>query len=373
MLIKDFIKIIHQLAPPDLAAEWDNSGLQVGSLHTEVRRIGLSLDATLETVALARANGCDLLLTHHPLIFHPLKNMLTDHGPGAVVKAALAGDLAVFAAHTNWDSATLGVASALAELLELSQSRPLAPAARNFYKLVVFVPAGYENRIRRALFEVGAGQIGEYDHCWFASPGEGGFRIPTEAKPFLGRPGTEARARESRLEVILPPALAEAAAQAVRQHHPYQEPAFELQAVKNYGPNQGLGLLGQWVPPRDLLAELNGRDEFSAFKWAGRQPGLVSRVALLPGSGGDFSRLAHQQGAQVLITGDVGYHQALEAAELGLTLVDLGHFETEWPGVLRLERLLKQEFSQRDLKVECLVLEQTPVWNYQGGAPGRRL
>jgi len=288
-----------------------------------------------------------------------------------VVKAALAGDLAVFSAHTNWDSATLGVASALAELLELSQSRPLAPAARDFYKLVVFVPAGYENRIRQALFEVGVGKIGEYDRCWFASSGEGGFRVPTEASPFLGRPGMEARTRESRLEVILPPALAEAAVQAVRQRHPYQEPAFELQPVKNYGPNQGSGLLGQWDPPRDLVAELEGRLEFPAFKWAGRRPGLISRVALLPGSGGDFSRLAHQQGAQVLITGDVAYHQALEAADLGLTLVDLGHYETEWPGVIRLERLLKQEFSHRDLKMECLVLEQSPVWHYQLGARER--
>jgi len=365
MLIRDFIKIMHRLAPPDLAAAWDNSGLQIGSLDREVRSIGLALDATVETVAAALARGCDLLLAHHPLIFHPLKNIIIDHGPGAVVKAALAGDLAVFSAHTNWDSAALGVASALAELLELSRCRPLEPAARTFQKMVVFVPAGYENRLRQALFEIRAGHIGDYDRCWFASSGEGGFGVPADGRPFIGQPGKEARARESRLEVILPPALAEAAARVVRERHPYQEPAFEFHEVKIYEPNQGLGLVGEWNPPRDLLAELGRHPGFRAFKWAGPTPGLVDRVALLPGSGGDFVRQARTQGARVLITGDVSYHQALEAADLGLTLVDLGHFETEWPGVTRLARLLKKNLDRSEPKVECLVLEQSPPWHYQ--------
>lgn len=367
MLVRDFIKIMHRLAPPDLAADWDNSGLQVGSPGKEIRRIGLSLDATVETVASALAAGCDLLLAHHPLIFRPLKNFITDHGPGAVAKAALAGDLAIFSAHTNWDNAALGVASALAELLELEHCRPLEAAARNFYKLVVFVPAGYENRIRQALFEAGVGQIGDYDRCWFAAPGEGGFRIPSDGRPFLGRPGQEARARESRLELILPLALAETAAQAIREQHPYQEPAFEFQAVKTYGPDQGLGLVGEWNPPRELLAEIGRHSEFPAWKWAGPKPGPVHRLALLPGSGGNFGRLARRQGAQALITGDLSYHQALEAADLGLTLVDLGHYETEWPGVTRLARLLTEEMARVEPRIECLVLEQSPPWYYQAG------
>lgn len=371
MLVKDLIRIMQRLAPPDLAAGWDNSGLQVGSPDQEVRRIGLCLDATVETVAAALARDCDLLLAHHPLIFHPLKNIRTDQGPGAVLKAALAGNLAVFSAHTNWDSAAQGVASALAELLGLRNCRPLEPAARDFLKLVVFVPAGYENRIRRALFEAGAGRIGDYDRCWFAAAGEGGFGIPADGRPFIGRPGQEARVRESRLELILPPDLAGAAAQVVRDHHPYQEPAFEFQAVKIYGPNQGLGVVGEWDPPRDPLAELVRQPDFPAFKWAGPTPGPVDRVALLPGSGGDFGPLARRQGARVLITGDVSYHQALEAADLGLTLIDLGHFETEWPGVLRLARLLKEDLARFEPQVECLTLEQSPAWNYQAGTRER--
>lgn len=370
MLIKDFIKIIHRLAPPDLAADWDNSGLQVGSANRAVRRVGLALDATLETVASAVDKNCDLLLAHHPLIFRPLKNMQTDHGPAAVIKAAVKSDLTVFSAHTNWDSAARGVAPALAEVLELADGRPLEPAARDFYKLVVFVPAGYEGRMRRALFEAGAGQIGDYDRCWFAAPGQGGFGVPPDGRPFIGRPGQEARTRESRLEVVVPPALVEAAAEAVRSSHPYQEPAFEFQAVKIYGQGQGLGLVGDWNPPRDLLTELGRHLGFPAFKWAGVKPGRVGRVALLPGSGGDFGRLARQRGAEVLITGDVSYHQALEAADLGLTLVDLGHYETEWPGVRRLARLLSGELDCLNLDVECLLLEQRPAWNYQAGGRG---
>ncbi len=361
MLLRDFISMVHQLAPPDLAADWDNPGLQAGSPDQEVKRVGLALDATPETVAEALNARCDVLLTHHPLIFKPLKNINFTTGAGALIKAAAAGGLSIVAAHTNWDSASQGVARALADFLELTDRTPLEPAAREFYKLVVFVPAGYESRVREALFAAGAGVVGDYDRCWFEASGQGGFRVPDRGKPFIGQAGEEARTRESRLEVVVPRDLAERATQAVFRHHPYEEPAFEFHPVRVYGRDQGLGLIGHWDPPRDLGDELRRR--FGAFRWAGLRPGLVNRVALLPGSGGRFIHQARRQGAQVLITGDADYHTALEAAGLGLTLVDLGHFETEWPGVAALARALGAEIGRRNLDVECQALAQAPAWN----------
>ncbi|MDR0881033.1 MAG: Nif3-like dinuclear metal center hexameric protein [Candidatus Adiutrix sp.] len=368
MQLKDLARVIHRLAPSDLAAEWDNSGLQVGSLNMEIKKIGLALDATAETVGEALAQKCDLLLTHHPLIFKPLKNINTDQGAGALAARALAAGLAIWAAHTNWDCAASGVPQALADLLELTGRQPLEPLARDFYKLVVFLPAGYEGQVRRALCEAGAGVVGDYDRCWFAAPGEGGFNVPAGGHPFIGRTGQEARARESRLEVIIPAALAPAAARSVRASHPYQEPAFEFHPVKIYGAGQGFGLIGHWAPPRDLLAELSRVMGPIPFKWAGPRPERVSRVALLPGSGGSCLALARRSGAEVLITGDASYHQALEAASLGLTLVDLGHFETEWPGLLRLARLLADDLRGPKPEVECLVLNQGPAWRCQSPA-----
>ncbi|MDL2226392.1 Nif3-like dinuclear metal center hexameric protein [Deltaproteobacteria bacterium OttesenSCG-928-M10] len=364
MQVRDLIGIINQLAPPDLAADWDNPGLQVGSPDHEVKKIGLALDATDETVAAALAADCDLLLVHHPLIFKPLKNIDFNSSTGKVIARAGGGGLAVVSAHTNWDSAERGVARALADVLELEALRPLEPAARDFLKLVVFAPAGYETKLRSALFEAGAGVIGHYDRCWFQSDGEGGFRTPVDGDPFLGRRGQETRTRESRLEMVLPASLADKAAEAIYRHHPYEEPAFEFHPVKVFGRAQGPGLMGLWNPPRDLLECLGRTIGTDSLKWAGPQPSLVERVALLPGSGGGYLQLAHRLGAEALVTGDVSYHQALEAESLGITLIDLGHFETEWPGVLQLARLLEAELGRLKLTVECQVLGQTRPWNY---------
>ncbi len=364
MRLRELIDIIHRLAPPDLAENWDNSGLQAGSPDQEITSVGLALDATPQTVEAAVAIGCDLLLTHHPLIFKPLKSIDTDSETGAVLKTALSAGLAIVAVHTNWDSAAGGVAAALADLLELTDREPLEPAVREFYKLVVFVPVGYEARLRRALFEAGAGAVGDYDRCWFETSGEGGFRTPEDGRPFIGEVGGETRTRESRLEVVVPPALVDRAVRAVRLHHPYQEPAFEFHPVKIPGRSQGPGLVGSWNPPRDLLAELTGTVGLSAFKWAGPRPDRVSRVALLPGSGGGYLPLARRRGAQALLTGDVSYHQALTAEGLGVTVVDLGHYETEWPGVERLARALTAELDRRRAGVVCRVLPQARAWHY---------
>jgi dinuclear metal center YbgI/SA1388 family protein len=366
VLVKDVVRIIHRVAPPDLAADWDNSGLQVGDLNQPVRKIGLALDVTARTLDLALAARCDLLLAHHPLLFKPLKNILFDREPGSLIKAALSAGLSIISAHTNWDAAARGVAQALADRLELTERRPLEAVGRDFYKLVVFVPVGYENPLREALFQAGAGHVGDYDQCWFGAPGEGGYCVPDDGQPFVGQRGLAARTPESRLEVIVPRALAQAAAEAVLKHHPYEEPAFEFHEVKLFGRDQGLGLLGRWEAPRDLLAEV-GRVAQN-FKWAGPRPERVERVALLPGSGGSFIRTAHSLGAQALITGDVSYHQALEAESLGLTLVDVGHFEAEWPGVQQMARVLWEEFERKNYSVECEVLAQPPAWKY-GQAP----
>ena len=362
MKLKDLANLLHRLAPPDLASDWDNPGLQVGDWDQPVTRIGLALDATLDTVARAQAAGCNLLLTHHPLIFRPLKTFDRHSGPGAVIWAAQAASLAVFALHTNWDQASGGVAGALADHLELEPEGPLVLAGRKFNKLVVFVPVGYEDKVKAALFEAGAGVWGDYRRTWFAAPGEGGFEVPAGGRPFIGRPGKEARARESRLEVLVPAAKVEEAALAVLASHPYEEPAFEFQAVKTFSSGQGLGLMARWSPPRDLLAELGHRPEFAGFKWAGPRPGQVGRLALLPGSGGSYAALARRLGAEAFLTGDVGYHEALEAEALGLTLVDLGHFETEWPGLVRLAERLAASLSQAGSQAVCQVLAQAPAW-----------
>lgn len=363
MRLKDLAKIVQKIAPADLACDWDNPGLQVGSLDQKVTRIGLALDATEKTLASAAQAGCDLLFSHHPLIFKAIKKIDISSYPGTVIAKAASLGIAVFSAHTNWDSSAQGVAQALADRLGLENREPLEPVSRNFLKLVVFVPAGYEPQVREAVFKAGCGVVGDYDDCWFGSRGEGGYRVPPDGQPFIGEKGRETRTGESRLEIILPPSLADLAAATVRASHPYEEPAFEFHSISIPGRSEGAGLLARWPETRNLLLELH-KAGFSSYKWAGPEPLEVSKVALLPGSGGDYLYLAKARGAEVLITADTKYNQALDSESLGLTLVDLGHFETEWPGVEKLAGILEAELRRMNFEVDCLVLNQPCPWRY---------
>lgn len=365
MKLNELVNIIHRLAPPHLAADWDNFGLATGSLEQSIEKIGLALDATLQTVAQAEAAGCNLLLTHHPLIFKPIKNLDGAALPGAVLTAAMRINLAIFSVHTNWDA--IGMASALADLLELREQWPLEAIPQKFYKLVVFVPIGYEEKIKKALFRLGAGSIGNYDCTWFAAQGEGGFTVPVNGQPFIGQAGYGARTRETRLEMIIPVDLLDRTARVIWQNHPYEEPAFEFHPIITYERGQGMGIFGQWSPSRDFFEEVDRCLNLVDYKWAGPRPGRVRRVAIMPGSGASYLKAAHQVGAEVFITGDTGYHKALEAVELGLTLVDLGHFETEWPGLIHLAEALTHELERLESDIKCQVLAQTRPWTYEYG------
>ncbi|MDR1545375.1 MAG: Nif3-like dinuclear metal center hexameric protein [Deltaproteobacteria bacterium] len=338
MIVQDFVGLLDRLAPFDLALDWDNSGLQVGDPRAPVAKAALALDPTAANVEAALAAGCQLLATHHPLIFRPLKRLDASDPQAAAVFRAVSGGLAVVAAHTNWDA--VGVAQALADALELEERRPLEDRAQGWAKLVVFAPEDAAEAVLRAALEAGAGTMGGYEGCFFRLTGQGGFRAPADGQPHVGRPGEASVVDEVRLETRLPRALKGRVERAVRAAHPYEEPAvefFDLETAEH-----GFGLVGRWRPPRRpeaaeaFLAERLGPDGL----WAGPPPGEISIVALMPGSGGSYGPAALKAGAQLLITGDVGHHQALWAAEAGLPILSAGHFETERPGLERLAEAL---------------------------------
>ncbi|MGL4208794.1 MAG: Nif3-like dinuclear metal center hexameric protein, partial [Candidatus Adiutrix sp.] len=216
---------------------------------------------------------------------------------------------------------------------------------------------------------IGAGAIGAYKDCWFQSLGQGGFTAPQSASPFIGLGGQVSQTDESRLELIVPQSLLSQAALAISKYHPYEEPAFEFHPIETYKQNEGLGLIGHWEPKLNFWEKLHEifpkqAGQASSIKWAGPDPLNIQKVALLPGSGGSYAALAHSEGAQVLITGDVSYHQALDAMALDLTLVDIGHYESEWPGVIHLKNVLGEKLRALSQDVDCIMLPQDCPWKY---------
>lgn len=359
-------ELIEAEAPLILAEGWDNVGLMVGSPSTDVTKAALALDPTPQAISSALAMGAQLLITHHPLIFKPLSRLDLDTPLGAAIALAIKNDLVIYSAHTNLDAADRGVNQTLAALLGLKNVRVLAPySSLKMLKLIVFIPIGHEEEIKEALKMSGAGQIGEYTGCSFACRGEGVFTPGPDAAPFIGQPGRQERAAETRLEMLVRPDRLPKVLKALKSAHPYEEPAYDLYQLDTLaGP--GIGCIGDMDEPIDisLLCDIiKDKLNVTALRVAPGGPTRYQRLAVIGGSGGNFVSLAVAQGAQALLSGDLGHHAALDAAGLGLTLIEAGHFETEAPVLGALKSILEVKTVCCGLNIKFELIDQGSPWN----------
>ena len=330
--LSDILGIINKISPAGLAESWDNPGLQVGDPMAEVSRIMVALDATPAVIEAALQSACQLLVTHHPLIFKPQKTISTATAQGRVIHAAIRGGLGIISMHTNYDIADGGLNDVLSGRLGLTACAPLqVTAAQELAKLVVFVPEEHLERMRSALFPH-AESLGAYRDCSFTAAGEGTFTPLDGATPFIGTIGALEKVRECRLEVLFDRSKLPQALKSLIAAHPYEEPAFDIYPLHNGGKESGLGRIGS-LPDATTLADYAAwvAEQLGApgTRFVGAPAAAVKKVALCSGSGSSVMRSAARAGADVLVTGDVKYHEAREAEDLGIGLIDAGHFSTE--------------------------------------------
>jgi dinuclear metal center YbgI/SA1388 family protein len=375
MKVRHVIAAVNRLAPFELAEPWDHVGLQVGApgdelraAHPHERDVRPSVLVTLEVddAALdeARRLGSCVVVSHHPLIFAPLER-LTDEDPSArlSLRAAREG-VAVIAAHTSLDKARGGIADVIAGMLGLEATAPLAPAAADACKLVGFVPEDDVDLVRTALFAAGAGVIGEYEHCSWSVGGQGTFFGREGTAPVAGVAGRDERVDEIRLEVVFPRRLRRRIVSVYVDAHPYEEPAYDLYPVENEHRSLGLGRLGELPAPTTLAAfaaDVAAVLGLPAVRYAGDPERRVRRVALLPGSGAEAIARGVAGVADVLVTGDVKYHEARSALGQGLALVDAPHGITEQAAVLRWARTLAEALGP-EVHVDTFADPGVSVW-----------
>ncbi|MDR2353415.1 MAG: Nif3-like dinuclear metal center hexameric protein [Deltaproteobacteria bacterium] len=359
MLVFDILKILEKIAPYSLALDWDNSGLQVGDINAEVKKLAISLDPTLSVMEEALKMGANLLVSHHPLIFKPLKNIsFSDKSTEALV-FAIKNNLNVVSFHTNYDASSMALA--LADTLELKVLEFLEDQSLKYLKLVVFVPPENASSLMDALFRAGAGVIEDYSKCSFSQDGTGSFQGDLGTKPSIGKSGELTFAKESRIEVVLPQHLKERVADAIIKNHPYEEPAYDFYEAQSPG-KYGFGVLGIWDPPKEPREFIAEKLNLKSLSLAGPIALEVKKVALMPGSGGSYIELAKKKDAEILITGDLSHHQAILASDIGLGVISAGHFETENPGMLLLANHLQKTYGHR-LSVSFIEGE-SPIRNW---------
>ena len=347
---------LDKAAPRHLAESWDTIGLMVGSPAQTVEKIFVCLDISEETVGQAIAKGCDMMVSHHPLFFKPLKNIRTDLPQGKLLQKIIQADMSVFSAHTNLDIAAGGVNDVLAARIGLQNTKDFVVTQEEaLLKLVVFVPKAQAELVKRALGRAGAGQIGQYEDCMFSVPGTGQFLPMEGSQPFCGTKGKMEIVEEIRIETVFPAARQRQIVRELLAVHPYEEPAYDLYPLKNTGEIFSLGRIGEL--PEVLTVEAFAESVKKALpskslRYVSAGARRIKRVALCSGSGAEFISKAAFMGADVYVTGDVRYHEAQKARESGMHLIDAGHFGTEMPVVNVLAAYLQKESQAGGWNVE---------------------
>jgi len=346
MKISEIINVLEGVAPASYQESYDNAGLLTGNAAWECTGIICSLDATELVILEAKANGCNLVVAHHPIIFGGLKKITGKNYVEKTVIAAIKNDIAIYAIHTNLDNVLQGVNNKIADKLGLINRKILAPKAGQLMKLYTFVPLAQAENVRAAIFEAGGGYIGNYSEVSFNATGTGTFKANENAQPFVGESGLRHEENEIKIEVIFPVYLQNKIVQALIKAHPYEEVAYDLVALSNEHQQVGSGLIGELPEPHDeemFLGQVKQAFGLSVIRHTVLLGKQIKTVALCGGAGSFLTAKAVAAGADFYITADVKYHEFFDANNR-LVIADIGHWESEQFTTDLLFDILKTKF-----------------------------
>ena len=331
MKVKDITKILEDFAPLPLQEDYDNAGLLVGNPAGEVKGVLVTVDVTEEVISECMQKSANLVISHHPLIFSGLKKITGKNLTERIVITAIQNNIAIYAAHTNLDNVAKGINHKICEKLGLQHCRILSPKKNMLRKLVAYVPTAHLDQVRNAIFDAGAGHIGEYDQCSFNTEGKGTFRASERAHPFIGEKGKIHTEKETRLETIFPEYLERNIINALKSSHPYEEAAYDVYPLMNKFENAGAGMIGELKKPlneQDFLKSVKEIFNCGCIKHSEFTGRPVQKIAVCGGSGSALlpAAIAHQ--ADIFLTADIKYHQFFDT-DNKILLADIGHYESE--------------------------------------------
>jgi dinuclear metal center YbgI/SA1388 family protein len=355
MTCKEVIKYLEDWAPKEIALQNDNVGVQVGNTSRKITNILLGLELTDDVVIQAIKKNCNFIITHHPLIFHPIKKLeLSKDSDAKLIEKLIKKDITLYSSHTNLDFTKHGVSFQLAKKLGLKNITFLKNQKANQYKLSVFIPKTHVERVASAIFSVGAGTIGEYSSCSFRSEGEGTFKGSSVSNPSVGKKGRYEKVKEIKLEILFDSWMLNKVLNALSAAHPYEEPAYDIYPLENSNANYGAGAIGNFeasITISETLSIISKRLGTKSLRYVKGSSKSIKKVAVCGGSGSDLTNDAINLGADAYITADIKYH-SFHSAKEKILLIDAGHYETEFPIVDELQRrLIKFVKEESDIKV----------------------
>ncbi len=363
MKLRELATFLETLAPLALQEDYDNSGLIVGDPERELSGALISLDCTEAVIDEAIALGFNLVISHHPIVFRGLKKFNGKSYVERVVIKAIKNDIAIYAIHTNFDNVLEGVNKKICDKLGIIDPRILKPKEGSLKKLVTFCPDADAENIRKALFDVGAGRIGDYSECSYNIQGFGTFKAGQGANPFVGEIGKRHTESELRIETVYPASIERKLIAALLEVHPYEEVAYDLYPISNAHPQVGSGMIGNLRSDQDEIEFLKFiKDVLNAkvIRHTAVRGKMIRRVAVCGGSGSFLLGNAINAGADIFVTADFKYHEFFDA-EGKVIIADVGHFESEQFTQDLLLELITEKFSNFALR---LTAQNTNPINY---------
>ncbi len=331
MKIKELTHEIETIIPLLYAEDFDNVGLLVGEPEQKIKGVLIAHDTTEEVIDEAIQKKANFILSFHPIIFKGMKKLTGKNYVERVVMKAIKNDIAIYAIHTALDNQYFGVSGILANKLSLINQEVLVPQQHTLRQLVTYAPVKEAEKIRQALFEAGAGKIGEYEECSFNVKGVGTYKPVEGADPYIGEIGKRQEEPEERISVIFPKHLQSKILQNLFERHPYEEVAYEIFQLENKNQEIGLGIIGELQNPLEekvFLEKIKKELNLSCIRFSKLRGKPIKKIAVLGGSGAFAIEHAKGSGADIYITSDIKYHEFYQG-ESQMIIADIGHFESE--------------------------------------------
>ncbi len=364
MRIQDIIKQLELWAPKAYQESYDNCGIQAGNGSHELTGVLISLDVTEKVIDEAIQRQCNLIVSHHPLLFKGVKSITGKNDIERCLIKAIKHDITLYAIHTNLDHVANGVNYKISQLLELNNLHTLVPKSGLLSKLVTYVPIEDKESVLTALFAAGAGEIGNYSSCAFRTDGVGSFKPNASAKPLIGEANKLEQVAETKIETIFPTHLQASIVSVLKKAHPYEEVAFDILALQNDWETIGAGMYGMLPNPmtvNEFNAYLKAKMNLKTFKYTTSFQGKIEKVAVCGGSGSFLLKNALSVGAQAFVTADFKYHEFFDAEDK-ILVADIGHYESEVYTKDLIYDYLKEKFS--NIAVLISEINTNPIHYY---------
>lgn len=363
MKTSELLNILNRHVPFSSAESWDNVGLLIGDNQQEITGILTALDCTMEVVNEAIEKNINTIVAHHPLIFKGVKN-INEQGYGAIIRRLIQHNIQLIALHTNLDVYRYGVNAMLSQQIGLANTEILEPQQTNYFKVQVFIPEEDVETFKDKMNEEGFASEGDYEYCFFSTKGAGQFKPVANAQPHIGELDQIETVEEVKVEFMIQNHERTKAEYYINALHPYETPVYDfIPLTKTL--ERGLGMIGE-LPEQTTLKSLaisiKEQLNIPSVRFTGNPNALVSKAAIIGGSGIGYEKFAHQKGADVFITGDIKHHDALDAETEDYNLIDINHY-SEYVMKDGLKSLLKEWISNNELTIEASTLNTDP-FNY---------